>query len=623
MPVLGVVHPQALADDRRVMGVQTLLLPVGAIVLLWAAGLGAADLLASRMPPDARAAIAAPLAAAILACMSPLALLHVHPGILACSVLVALMTLSVARKASVLEAARMATWPLAIGLFALAISAAPALRHGTWVATSFGNADPYVWTSQAKSLGEGPPPRPAASFPDRVSYDLLTNDHWPTGLPVALGAVADLGRLDPAEAYEAFAAVIAALVALAVFAGARGSLSWDARLSALAGVVVGANGLILLSTYFGWQAQLLLTVFGTLGVLTIPVCMDRRARAREAALPALFMAGGIATYGWVFATFVAVGCAVGTACWLQNPRSSVGRRRIAIRLGAVGGLTLAFGLVPTIQAVWSYATGGSRFDASVLRSWSQYDWGYPSDALGLVVRVGAQRSPGAGWTAFAVALASIFLGIGCVRVRSPRNPRGYVLASAAAVLVAELAVLALAHASPYTSLKLMGYSAPLLTLLALSTFVRRAPSGARPGGAAALVHVTGVLLSTTAAAAFAITTVFTVAYAVKWVRPATVVGGVVAAAERLPRGQGIRIDYRDAWRQSWLVYYLRDRRLAVSRPSVYLTGFSGARGPDRRSFASPASYALAPRHRGGAVWRGPGGVIYQIVPPATVQTSRR
>jgi hypothetical protein len=595
------------------MSAQTLLLPVAALALLWIAGLGAADLLAPRMRADARSALAAPIAAAVVVCASPLALLHVTSGIVAAAVLGFLGILTIVRRHSVLLL-RSAKWPLAVAAFALAINAAPALKTGSWVATSFGNADPYVWTSQASSLDEGPPPAPAASFPDRVSYDMLTKDHWPAGLPVGLGSVAQLGRLDPADGYEAFAAVISALLALAVFAGARGVLLWGTRFSALAGAIVGANGLMLLSTYFGWQAQLLLTVFGTLAVLMLPVCMDRRAAKREAALPSLFFAAGIATYGWVFAPFVAVGGAVGLACLLMSPRSSIGRRGMATRLALVGGLTVAFGLVPIVEAVWRYSVARGRFNAALLHTWSNYDWAYPSDALGLIIRVGTQKSPGAGWTAFAIAIAVGLLGIGATRMRSIRNPRGYVTVAAGTTLIAALALLAVVHASPYTSLKLMGYAAPLLTLLALSTFVRRTPPDAA-GGSAAVRHVGGVLATTAAAAAFASTTIFTVVYALKWVQPATVVHGVATAAGRLPKDDAVRIDYGDAWRQSWLVYFLRDRKLSVARPSVYLTGFSPADAARHRTFISPASYAVAPTHRGRAVWRGSGGVLYSIVRP--------
>jgi hypothetical protein len=600
-------------DDRYVMGVPTLLLPVAGLVLLWVSGLGAADLLAKRMRLDARAALAAPLAAAALVSASPLVLAGVSPYAVALAVLGLLGALTVARARVVARVARKAAWPALIAVLALAVSAAPSLRNGTWSATSYGNADPYVWVSQAKSLSDGPPALPRSAFPDRGPYELITKGHWATGLPVGLAAVSSLGGLDPAQAYEAFAAIISALLALGVFAAARGCLRWSSRLAALASGAVATNGLLLMSSYYGWQAQLLLTAFGTLAILTLPVCMDRKALARESALPALFIAAGVATYGWIFAPFVGVAGAVALACWLVRARSSVGRRRIVVRTGAVVGLALVLGLVPIVEATRSFAEARGRLDPAVLRVWANYDWAFPSDALGLIARAGVVKTPGTGWSICAIAVAVALLSAGVTRVRAFRNPRGYVLVAAAAAVLALLAALALTGASPYTSMKLMGYAAPLLTLLAVSAFAHRRPRGTRVSPLRILGRFASVL--------FALTTAVTVAYAVIWTRPATIVDGAVAAANRLPQNDGIRINYKDAWHQVWLVYFLRDRPLSVNWPSVYLTGFSAAAAAKHHSFTSPASYEIAPVHRGPAVWRSSGAGIYRL-PVSAVARAR-
>src|SRR5205807_6852780 len=136
---------------------------------------------------------------------------------------------------------------------------------------------------------------------DRVAYDLLSRDHWPPGLPVGLAQVAALDGADPLDAYGAFSAIISALLAVGIFFAARGCLRWSGRLAAIAGVAVGANGYLLFASYYGWQAQLALTTFGTLTVLTLPLSLDRKALERERVLPAVFAAAGIATYGWTFA----------------------------------------------------------------------------------------------------------------------------------------------------------------------------------------------------------------------------------------------------------------------------------------------------------------------------------
>lgn len=586
------------------MGAPTLLLPVAGLALLWVSGLGAADLLATRMQPDARAALAAPLAAAVLVCSSPLVLIGVSPSVVALAVLGLLGALTVARARVVVRVTRKAGWPALVAAVALAVTAVPALRDGTWSASSYGNGDPYVWVSQARSLSDGPPASPASAFPDRVPYELITKGHWATGLPVGLAAVSALGGLDPAEAYEAFAVIISSLLVLGVFAVARGCLAWSSRLAAIAAGGVAANGLLLMSAYFGWQAQLLMTVFGTLAILTLPVCMDRKALARESLLPALFVAAGIATYGWVFAPFVGVAGAVALACWLVRARSSVGRRRIAVRAGAVAGLTIVLGLVPIIEAIRSYAEARGRFDPSILQSWAIYDWAFPSDALGLIARAGVEKTPGTGWSIWAIAVTVLLLGAGVARARAFRNPRGYVVVAATAAILALLAALAVTGASPYTSMKLMGYAAPLFTLLALSAFVPRKPRGTRVGRLRMLGSLAGVL--------FGFTTAATIAYAAIWTRPASEVESAVAAARRLAPNGGLRIAVEDTWRQVWLVYYLRDRRLSVRSPSVYLTGFSAAAYAKHRSFTSPASYAIGRARPGPAVWRGSGLEIYRL-----------
>jgi hypothetical protein len=185
-----------------------------------------------------------------------------------------------------------------------------------------------------------------------------------------------------------------------------------------------------------------------------------------------------------------------------------------------------------------------------------------------------------------------------------------VLVATVAATVVLLAGLAANGSSPYMSLKLMSYASPLLTLLALATFAAKPPESVDVAGT--IVHVGKIALIAGAAISYVITSVFTIGYAIRWVKPATIVGPVASAAERLPASDAIQIDYVDAWRQSWLVYYLRDRRLAVPRPTLYLTGVAPADVARRPTFATPASYAVAPRHRGSALWRGANGVLYRI-----------
>jgi hypothetical protein len=584
----------------------SILLPVVGLAVLWAAGLGAADLVGKRMAREARAALAPLLAAAVLVAMSPLALVGVRPLVLVSATLGLMAALTALRARSAALIVRKAGWPAVVAVLALVLSAAPALRNGTWAAATSGNVDPYVWVSQARALNDGPTQGPVRSNPDRVVYDLLTKEHWPTGLPVGLAEVAALEGVDPVSAYEVFATMLSSLLALAVFFGARACLRWSPKYSALVGGVISANGLILLSAYYGWQAQVLLTTFGTLTILTLPMCFDRRSRSRELLLPALFAAAGVATYGWTFSAFVGMALGVVGACWITRPRSSVSRPKIVLRAAAVAGLTLVIGFVPIFDALRSYAGAGGSASSVALRYWNQYDWGLPSDALGLVVRLGVRKSPGGAWAAFVLLVAVALLGAGVARMRAFRNPRGHVVVGGTGAALIGLAILAATHASPYMSLKLMAYSAPLLSLTALSAFVPRGGSHSPRRPLVALGQGSALL--------FVGTTALTVALSFMTVRPATSLGPVVAAAEKLPRAATIRIDYAEGWRQMWLVYFLRDRRLAVPRPSVTLVGYSASDAAKHRTFADPAAYAIAPDGRRPAVWRGSGVAIYALRP---------
>src|SRR6202007_2255492 len=125
----------------------------------------------------------------------------------------------------------------------------------------------------------------------------------------------------------------------------------------------------------------------------LPPVFDRRARPREMILPSLFLAAGVATYGWVFGVFLALAATAALAWWLRAPASSAGRTAITRRFVGVSALTLILGIVPIVEAVWRYSITRGRFTSSDLQSLSHYDWAFPSDGLGLIIRAGTERSP--------------------------------------------------------------------------------------------------------------------------------------------------------------------------------------------------------------------------------------
>src|SRR5437588_8139694 len=129
------------------MPIASILLPVVGLAVLWVAGVGAAALVGKRLARDARAALAPLLAAAVLVAMSPLALAGVRPLVLVSATLGVMAAFTAVRFRRVAPVVRKGGWPVAIAVLALMLSAAPALRNGTWAAATSGNVDPYVWVS--------------------------------------------------------------------------------------------------------------------------------------------------------------------------------------------------------------------------------------------------------------------------------------------------------------------------------------------------------------------------------------------------------------------------------------------------------------------------------------------
>jgi hypothetical protein len=161
----------------------------------------------------------------------------VPPRTLTAATLGVLVLATVVRRRHSIAIARRAAIPASLACLALVLFAAPALRHGTWAVATTGNQDAYVWVSQARSLEHGPPNGPAATTPDRVPYDLLSRQSWPVAIPGSLAEFSAATWVDPVLAHGMFSAVIGAMLALAVFIGARGCLYWSQRRSAAVSIV--------------------------------------------------------------------------------------------------------------------------------------------------------------------------------------------------------------------------------------------------------------------------------------------------------------------------------------------------------------------------------------------------
>jgi hypothetical protein len=590
------------------MSPASLIAPFATLAILGVAGLGLAGLIASRAPREAQAALAPLIAAAVIFVTSPILLLGVPPLPLAATVLGLLALVTAMRHRHSAAIARRAAGPAVLACVALALYAGPALKHRTWAAATTGNQDAYVWVSQANSLAHGPPKGAARTTPDRVPYDLIAHRSWPTAIPGGVAELAAATRLDPVHAYGLFSVVIAGLLALAVFFGARGCLQWTQRRSALAMAVVSGNGVIMLSSFYGWQAQLLLTTAATLFVLMLPDCFDRRSGPAECLGPSLFAASAIAVYGWTFAPFVVVAGAVCWNCWRQWQAASSGSGRwFARRLSTVVGLTVAIGSVAITRALITLAHGSQHLTQSLQNFWNQYAWAFPSDALGLVPR-SPRDTPGIGWEMLAGVVAAVLIVRGLRFARS--SPRGTVLVAASVTLIVELVVLVVTGSSPYPSFKLMAYSAPLFTLLVLSARASR-PADLRPT-LTTRMSVIGIAIVNVLAACFFLASTSVAVFTGFRTRPATRMFPTARAAEALPPRTVIQINVEDGWEQAWLAYYLRNRPIALQSPSLVFVGYSKNDAAHAEKFDVPADVVIRERSSGPSIWSDGRFGIYAI-----------
>jgi hypothetical protein len=427
-----------------------------------------------------------------------------------------------------------------------------------------------------------------------------------------LAQLASAEGVDPVHAYGVFAVVIAGLLALTVFFGARGCMGWSRKRSAVAATIVTANGLVLLSSFYGWQAQLLLTTAGTLFVLTLPQCFTRRSRTSDCVAPALFLAAGVALYGWIVAPYVLIGAAVGVVCLRHTPTHHPSPWRAGIRQAAtVAGIACALGSVAIARAAATLVEGAQDASPAELASWSRYAWAYPSEALGLVPR-SPRDYPTVAWELLAIVVAAILLARGIRSAWSFRNPRGVVLVTAGATVGAELALLAISGTSPYPALKLMAYSAPLLTLLAVGPRVQ-APRTAKRPPIGRRSRAFGIAIADVVAAClFAATTASSLHTGLHFTHPATDVAATAKAAQSLPSSEVIRIAVNDPRDQVWLVYFLRDHPLAIEQPSIVFTGYSEHEATRAQRFDALADFEIRNRAGGQPLWSDGTLAIYQL-----------
>ena len=445
-----------------------------------------------------------------------------------------------------------------------------------------------MWVSQARSVENGPPRGVPATTPDRVPYDLLKHEHWPTAIPVGLAELASVEGVDPVQAYGVFVAVAAGLLALAVFFAARGCLHWSARRSAVA----RGDRHVQRSS----AAQLVLRLAGT-------DADDERRNAASFSRSHSVSSGGRAlatafcprcsehrrsrTYGWTVAPFVVIGAVVSVACVRAavgfgldspplrrparlrsrcSPAPSEPSRSRERRITLVNGSQHA-------SAIASSASGISTRGRLRPMRWV---WSRVVQRMSECRVGGAGNRGGCGHPCCRDSLCRLCTGTRAVTCSSSR----------ALTIVAELGRLG-TGSSPYASLKLMAYSTPLLTLLALGPRRRQQPPSETRTSCP-----TGRCWRAAPSICSRATTVNSMAIGLQDTHPATEVRPAARAAEGLPRHKVIQLAVDDASDQVWLAYFLRDRPLAVRHPSIVFTGYSARDAASAQVFDVPADFVI-------------------------------
>jgi hypothetical protein len=551
----------------------TLVLPIALLGAVAFAGLAIASVLGSRLPADARAALAIPAGAALFACASPFVVIGVPARWLALGCIAIGGIPALLLRAQVLPVVRAAGVPVLLAVVSVAALAVPWAVEGSWEAATYGNADPYLWVSQARAYLDDPPPSPATEYLDRQAYEKITRENWPTALPFGVASVAAAARADPVESYSAFAVLLGALLTLVAYFTGRALFDWTPRKAAAGALVASLSGYLLFATWYGWQAQVGLTAFALLSLASFRLALERGGLFREAVAAGIFAAAAMATYGSLFGAFVPAFVAVLVAYALAlrriEPRP-VGRVLLISLIAAIGA-----GFVPATRALRSL---GTLDNSLAVPDWERYAHGHVAEAIGLMPRSVDLGRPSLGWSIVATAAA---FTIGLVLwdvVRSGRaselGNRSDFLLGTCTYFLAMLLILRLPPFSPYVSMKIAGYGAAFLTLTAFAALTVPRPRHWATSRLSGYTRIAAVFL-------------FATATGVTYLSAFTNLRGshsYEALRGRVPAQDGalVAVDVADAWRQSWILYYLRDRRIVLRKPSTYIVG-AGSRAARARS----------------------------------------
>jgi hypothetical protein len=565
-----------------------LLLGIGGLALVGAAP--AACL--TRPTADVKAALVLPLGAAIIVCSSTFAVLGVPVRVVGVGLGVAgALAIVIVRRRIWALAPRLAV-PAVIALIALSLTSIPAISNQSWDAASAGNADPYIWVSESHAFLDGPAPAPSTEHPDRDVYEQVTKHNNPFGMAFSLSLLSLASARGPETVYSAFAALVDLVLALSVFALARLALEWTQTRSAVAALLVAGNAYLLFATFFGWQAQLLLTCFGLLALAGTYTALARGPAPGFVFLGAVGAAAGVCAYGLPFAPFLLLLAFISIAYRLLH-RDAGARRRVTRSVGAIALFTFVLAGIPIVRSLLMADSIVNTATSTSL--WAKAQIGLPSESLGLVPRITwLERTSGA-WTLLSLLVAVPLLLAGFASAR--RQPGKAVLVWGSAVSLATIVALGLFDPNPYPSMKVAGYVAPLLTLTVVAV---------RPMSFRLVSRVSGAVAVGLAGVMFLLSAVVVETHAARFDLHSKAMAGLAHAMRRIPANARVEIDVDDGWHQSWAVYYLRERRVVIRHPQYFI---SSAVASAQRSSKGPVQFVLGRRATGPVIWHGAGLIL--------------
>jgi hypothetical protein len=451
----------------------------------------------------------------------------------------------------------------AIACIAIVPASVPALAHDTGAAATWGNADPYLWVSQAKSMLDGPPPAPATRFPDRVAYEHVTVGGWAPALPAFVALAALSTHRDPVDAFAIVVAALYVLTPLTIFAMARTALGWTPRLSFVAATVVALSPYQLYAAYYGWLPQIAAVACVLAAALAFRLALGADgAQVRLTSLAAVFVAGALGIYRLPFLPYLVFILSVVTLGYLLQNRHML--RPASANAAKQAALLAAGSLVLVIPSAFSFAAHASTFWSrqTGMDSWQRYVRALPSDALGLTPRFpDLGRSVFLGWQLLALVLAAALLIAGTLALRRTAARCADLVLSIVVASVLAVAVAQLPLFTPYFSIKLMGYAAAPMILVALAPL-----SGQRS------LRPTMAVSALIVAASLAI--VLVAGFRTK---TAAALAPISAGTARIDSSSTVEIESRSTWEQMWTIYFTREHPASVPHPSDFLTGLGLSR----------------------------------------------